>query len=240
VQANDDDDHDRGGEATTAVTTPWRPPVANHGMPSRDRTLHAPFLHRVSVPPSGPRNDRVTAAALPAREARRWVRLGMTTVLIALDESPNAVAVASAALRVFGPDASYLAINVAETTPRWTSRPLLWGGVYGYPYYNPYAGDPYLDVDPEPARGVESALAGAERAADETAAQAGVPAEPLGDIGDAADAIISAARDHRADVIVLGASDKKWWQRVLDGSVSRQVMNEARRPVLVVPHPEPE
>jgi nucleotide-binding universal stress UspA family protein len=157
----------------------------------------------------------------------------MTVVLLALDESDAALEAARQAHRLFGSDATYLAMNVAEASPAWGSEPAVRGAVYPYPYGAPY---PLVEEEmvPEP-----ETLDAAREHAHELAEAAGVEADPVGDFGDPTIAILAAAEQHEVDVIVVGATEKGWWRRMIDGSVANDLVRESTRPVLIagrVPH----
>lgn len=167
----------------------------------------------------------------------------MTNVLMAIDETPESKRAAEVAAACFGPEATYLAIYVDEQHPLggplWGSG-LGWGGVYAYPlwYQSSYrtgaageTGDESVGVGT-----VEGAQAQAER----LAAEVGVVAEPLGDVGDPATAIVNAARQHDVDVIVVGAHNRNWFSKLLYGSTSDNVLDEADIPVFVVPGEHPD
>ena len=85
----------------------------------------------------------------------------------------------------------------------------------------------------DPTDSPESAVAEMQAAAD-TAKSAGVSAELVRAIGDAAEAIVKAAEQNDADLIVVGARERGWMQRVLDHSVSQDVARHARCDVLIV------
>lgn len=155
----------------------------------------------------------------------------MVTVLLAIDEGEHSIHAAEKARALFGDTATYLAVNVADRPVLWASSAVAWGGVYPYaPPYPLVAGDVATDY-------FDDAEDDARRTAQEAAAAAGVAAEPIGDVGDAPTAILDAAEEHGADVIVVGASEKGWWRRLVEGSVAQQVIRESNLPVLVV-HPE--
>lgn len=161
----------------------------------------------------------------------------MTNVLMAIDESQESKRAAEIAVACFGPEAHYLVIYVDEKYPlggpMWGSG-IGWGGVYAYPvmYHDSYraeageTGDASMDVGT-----VEGAQAEAER----LAAELGVVAEPVGDVGDPATAIVKAARQHGVDVIVVGAHNRNWFSKLFAGSTSDDVLNDANVPVFVVP-----
>lgn len=155
--------------------------------------------------------------------------LPMTLVLVALDESEASIAAARQARELFGEDASYLAVNVAESAPAWAAAPAAWGAVYPYPYAAPY---PLI----EEAVGApdDEVIADARETAEELAGQAGIDdAAALGEIGDPADAILDAADTHHVDVIVVGSTHKNWWHRLIAGSVSTDLARRSTRPVLI-------
>lgn len=150
----------------------------------------------------------------------------MTTVLLAVDETDESIDAVRQARSLFGSDATYLAVNVAENTPTWAPVPMAWGGVYPYPFAARY---PVVETETEAASGADAAQARAE----DVTAQAGVVAAAVGDVGDPSEAILDAAEAHDADVIVVGASDKGWFRRLFEGSVSRSVLEHSPVPVLV-------
>ena len=61
-----------------------------------------------------------------------------------------------------------------------------------------------------------------------------VPDETIVEVGDPVSTIIDAAITHDVDLIVVGAHDKGFLQRVFTGSVSQDVVRNAPTPVLVV------
>jgi nucleotide-binding universal stress UspA family protein len=53
--------------------------------------------------------------------------------------------------------------------------------------------------------------------------------------GDFADAILEAAKDLKADVIVIGSHSRKWLENVVMGSVTEKVLHHTLIPLLIVP-----
>lgn len=151
----------------------------------------------------------------------------MVTVLLAVDESPESENAARRAGELFGPGANYLAVNVAEYPVAWYPTPMAWGGVYAF-------AAPYPLVEEELGASADDERREARDVAAAAATHADVRADAVGVTGDPVTAILQAADEHRADVIVVGASDKSWWQRLFEGSVSADVAKRARRPVLLV------
>lgn len=169
----------------------------------------------------------------------------MTHVLIAVDDTESSVVAAKTAHRLFGDAADYTVISVAETAPvYWGNDPLGAGMVY--PLTIPAAGaaggmplalgghetagaqrHPSDDVEP-------TQIDIAEQTAQDVVAQAGLhEARPVGDLGDPAETIVSAAEEYGADVIVVGSHEHGWLGRLFSSSVSEQVVRKADTPVLV-------
>lgn len=151
----------------------------------------------------------------------------MTTILLAMDDSETSRHAATSAHQLFGPDATYLAIYVADD-PVATSS-LTWGSVYGYPHgWTPDAIEELADAS----------TAVVDRARNEAAEQAeesGVEAAPIGAVGDPPHAIARAAREHAVDAIVVGHHHRGWFASVFDPSIVDDVIDLADVPVVVVP-----
>lgn len=154
----------------------------------------------------------------------------MTRILIAVDGSDLDHVSVSTAHRLFGDDAQYLAVNVSEEPPPRTAFvPVPYGFVYPYHEDVPTASD----AAGNPIHRAEDV---ARRAADE----AGLDnVEVIGEVGDAAEVIVSAAARNHCDVIVVGSHDRGWLSRLVNPSVSGEVVHSSSIPVLVVKPPEP-
>jgi nucleotide-binding universal stress UspA family protein len=162
----------------------------------------------------------------------------MTTVLLAVDESEASMEAARRARELFGTDATYLAVNVAERVPTWTAQPMPWGAVYPFPLQ---AAAPMVAVPGEATIDADGPTAPADAArdtAETVSAAVGVDAAAIGEVGDPASAILDAAASHGADVIVIGSTHKGWWRRLFEGSVSRDVVRESPLPVLLIGEPD--
>lgn len=144
---------------------------------------------------------------------------------------------ARVAHRLFGDDAQYLVVNVSDSL----ANGMAWGYVYpivppiaAYPVMMPVGDASLGDVRPG-NDGSESAVEHAERRAADVADQAHLgDAETMGEVGDAANAIIVAADEHKADVIVVGSHERSWFDKLMRASVAKRVLDEATVPVLVV------
>ncbi len=65
-----------------------------------------------------------------------------------------------------------------------------------------------------------------------------VPADFAGVVGEPAQAIVAAADEHDADLIVVGTREPGFVERLLGGSVSQGVARRAHRDVLIVHSPQ--
>ena len=164
----------------------------------------------------------------------------MTQVLIAVDESEQALNAARVAYSLFGDGATYTVVNVADESPMiWGGDSLMWG--VGYPVLMAPSG--LVGVAPRPTAGagapvpeVDSApIDAAMQVALDVATEAELPnPQVVGEVGDPARAILEAARHHGADVIVVGSHDRGWVTRLFGPSVTDSVVKEAEIPVLIV------
>jgi nucleotide-binding universal stress UspA family protein len=148
-------------------------------------------------------------------------------ILVAVDESEGARRAAEFTNEFFGVlDVETLVLNVAATPVPWF--PGVGGGVVG-----PYA---WRQVPVgAPGEPVAELMIEARDQAGHVAAASGVEdADPIAEVGDPVDAIRATAVAEDVDLIVVGTSDKGWWRRLLEGSVSDALVRSAECPVLVV------
>lgn len=158
----------------------------------------------------------------------------MTRVMIAVDGSDLDARLVEAALDLFGRDARYWAVNVhPSVTPpppgALAPVPGMYGGAFvGYGVAYPFTPSRPGELDEERS----SVLHDAARAAAEAAGidDAAVVAET----GDPPTAILSAAHRHDVDVIVVGSRDRSWWSKLVEPSVSSDVIEGSPIPVLVI------
>ncbi|MBK8259309.1 MAG: universal stress protein [Polyangiaceae bacterium] len=47
--------------------------------------------------------------------------------------------------------------------------------------------------------------------------------------------VLGEAREHNADLVVVGTRKRTWFDRLVAGSVAEQIVNRAKRSVLVTP-----
>ena len=164
----------------------------------------------------------------------------MTHVLIAVDDTEGSVVAARTAYNLFGDRADYTVISVAEQEPVYWGDDVALGRGLVYPLAVPPVGTGMAATMPLAVRPADDALDlptpvdVAAQQADHVVAEAGLHhAKPIGDTGDAADAIIAAARNYDADVIVVGTHEHGWFDRLFTHSVGEKVVRKADVPVLV-------
>jgi nucleotide-binding universal stress UspA family protein len=151
----------------------------------------------------------------------------MPLILVAVDTSEGSRRASEFVDRFFaGMDATIKAVNVARTPPGMATAPP-YGAVYTWPWWP--------GVSEREREAFDEALA-EERQAGETVAYTQAPADADIDVvfGEAVDAISAAAEEENADLIVVGANDKGFLERLMTGSVSEDLAREAPRPVLIV------
>ena len=149
----------------------------------------------------------------------------MKRVLIAVDATPESHDAARFAHGLFGTDAEYLVLTVADT-----------GAMLGtaLPLADPLLSGAGAYVDPEVAREtVEHAIHDAEATAAETAQEVD-DAETIVESGPPADVICRVAEERAVDLIVIGSHDRNWFSRLITPSVRNHVIDHAPCPVLVV------
>jgi nucleotide-binding universal stress UspA family protein len=166
----------------------------------------------------------------------------MTQVLIAVDDSESSIKIARIAYALFGDSAGYIVVNVADQTPIvWGGDALAWG--VGYPIMMTSVAPPEIvGKGSDPASESDGAAAVIDNAPIDAAIQvarvvadeAHLPTpQVVGEVGDPATAIITAAHHHKADVIVVGSHERSWFSSLFAPSVAGAVVREADIPVLI-------
>ena len=147
-------------------------------------------------------------------------------LLVALDDSDASKRVADFVNRFFVDlgDVEVLALNVARVPLPWFPAGGYGVGAVVWPVW-PAGSD----------NTVEELAAQAETRGERALRASGVESdEELVEHGDPVDVIRRSAQEHDADLVVVGTSDKGWWRRLLEGSVSHGLVHHAEVPVLVV------
>ncbi len=148
-------------------------------------------------------------------------------MLVAIDESEVSGRVTEFVSRFFaGSDVEVLALNVARVP-----LPLYPGVSYGM--VSPYI---WAGVYPESLSGSPDQLADEGVARGKRIIEASGIAEDdaIVEIGDPVETIMKVAREQDVDLVVIGATKKSWWDRLLQGSVSSDLVHEGTRPILLV------
>jgi nucleotide-binding universal stress UspA family protein len=148
----------------------------------------------------------------------------MPNVLIALDDSEASERVEKFAERFFAVGEYTLsAVSVALAPVSWIPPATPFGFVY--PWSLETQSDIAAEMEGAAAERAESVVATANVDADET----------LTKIGDPVQAILDAADEVDADLLVVGSNHKGFFERLVFGSVSDQILKDTDRPVLPVP-----
>lgn len=148
----------------------------------------------------------------------------MRNVLVALDDSEASERVATFVDDFFaGGDFKVTAVSVALMPVAWIPPATPFGFVYAW---GP-ATRMVLAADQErvPLARAETTVESSDLDADET----------LTKIGDPVQSILDAAEETNADVIVVGSNNKGFFERLVFGSVSDQILKDPDRPILLVP-----
>jgi nucleotide-binding universal stress UspA family protein len=158
----------------------------------------------------------------------------MARLLIAYDashESRRAVRAAGA----LHPGAEAVVLNVAESPAR--IAPL---GSAGVPIVGPGAPPPPPEHILESERQAESMAQETAEEGVREAQAAGLNAQPATAWGAGAStivqAILDAAEEHGADLVVVGSRGRSGIKAAFLGSVSNGIVQQAQLPVLVIPH----
>lgn len=148
----------------------------------------------------------------------------MRRILVAVDESDASKRAATFVDGFFRrDDVALTAVNVARSPIAWMP-PAPWGTVYAWPYTDADGGALQDALNRQAREGEAVAAAQAPHDADVEVV-----------FGETVEAILTAADDENADLIVVGSNDKGLLRRLFEGSVSEQVTRRSTRPVLVVP-----
>lgn len=155
----------------------------------------------------------------------------MRHILLAVDESDASQRAAEFVDRFFKDgDVTVIAVNVAQQPIPWGPRahgwvpPAPYGGAYAWP--GSYLRDESAaDEEPPPEERKARAVA---------ASQAPEGSDIDVALGDPVDAIAAVAEERDVDLIVVGSTDKSFWQRWFGRSVSEELARQTPRPVLIV------
>jgi nucleotide-binding universal stress UspA family protein len=149
----------------------------------------------------------------------------MRRVLVALDDTEASERAAHFVNEFFdGLDVEVLGISVAEVPRTWIPESVGFGAVY-----------PWGFAGGVPPEALTAGLAAAEDHAEQTLRRTELEAdERIVERGDPVEAINAAAEAQDVDLVVVGSHDKGIVDRLIEGSVSHELVRKARRPVLIV------
>ncbi len=136
-------------------------------------------------------------------------------VLIGVDDSQESRHAVDTAFQYFGSKAEYLVVSVGERSPFYSA--LFPGGMV------------------RSAAQIKEQFAAAE-AAGKSTGDPDIRIE-LGTsfgVGNAGKDLCRIATNHNVDIVVIGSHDKSVWERLLDPSVGRYIIDHAPCPVVVV------
>jgi nucleotide-binding universal stress UspA family protein len=146
-------------------------------------------------------------------------------VLIAADETDGALRCAATAERLF-PGAEFFVVHVGDDP---ATSAVSWGAAF--PVAMPMMLYPPVAQMSAPDEVVHDAR---DRAAEVAELAHLDDAGSIGTLGDTAEATLRAARTHDVDVVVVGSHERSWFARLINGSVTNDVVKQAHRPILVV------
>ena len=139
-------------------------------------------------------------------------------VLIGVDDSAESRHAVDTAFNFFGSDADYLIVSVGEQMPFYSAS---------------FAGGSAIS-SVNLVEQFDNAADNAKRNAVDAATTLPLDAEIAVEVGNVGQALCDLAAEHGVGVIVIGSHDKSVWERLLDPSVGRYLIDHAPCSVVVV------
>ena len=151
----------------------------------------------------------------------------MKKVLIALDYNPTAQKVAEVGFSMAK------SMNAEVTLLHVITDPVF----YSTSGYSPIMGyNGYEDMSPIQLESVDGLKNASLQYLDKSREYLGDKSiQTIVKEGDFAETILEAAKELRADVIVIGSHSRKWLENVVMGSVTEKVLHHTSIPLLIVP-----
>ena len=151
----------------------------------------------------------------------------MKKVLIALDYNPTAQKVAEVGFSMAKSMNSEVILLHVITDPVF----------YSTAGYSPIMGfNGYMDMGPVQLDSVDGLKNASLQYLDKSREHLGDKSiQTIVKEGDFAEAILEAAKELKADVIVIGSHSQKWLENIVMGSVSEKVLHHTSIPLLIVP-----
>lgn len=151
----------------------------------------------------------------------------MKKVLIALDYNPTAQKVAEVGFSMANSMKAEVILLHVITDPV----------LYSTAGYSPIMGfSGYMDMSPVQLDSVDALKNASLQFLDKSREHLGDKSiQTIVKEGDFAEAILGAAKELKADVIVIGSHSRKWLENVVMGSVTEKVLHHTLIPLLIVP-----
>ena len=151
----------------------------------------------------------------------------MKKVLIALDYNPTAQKVAEVGFSMAK------SLNAEVILLHVITDPVF----YSTTGYSPIMGfNGYMDMGPVQLDSVDGLKNASLQYLDKSREHLGDKSiQTIVKEGDFAEAILEAAKELKADVIVIGSHSQKWLENIVMGSVSEKVLHHTSIPLLIVP-----
>lgn len=143
-------------------------------------------------------------------------------VMIAVDNSESAHAVAESAVAVFGAAVEYTVVSI--------------GSELALESMSMFAGQPMMFAFDNPEY-LHDTRAASEEIVDEVAEDLHLPdVHRVADVGPPGPSICALAEDRNVDIIVVGGRERGWLSRLVDPSVTKYIVEHAPCHVLVLRH----
>ncbi len=151
----------------------------------------------------------------------------MQRVLIALDYDPTAQKVAEAGFSLASTmGAEVILMHVVEDPLHYSPEKTF--TVMGFAGYN--------DLPPKVLKNVSELEKESQKFLDKSKHHLADPKiKTLVKVGKLAESILDAAKEVKADVIILGSHSRKWMENIVMGSVTEEVLYKSTIPVFIVP-----
>ena len=151
----------------------------------------------------------------------------MKKILIALDYDPTAQKVAEAGYALAKAMSAEVMLLHVVADPEY----------YSLTQYNPIMGfTGYMDIGPLQLDMIAGLKKSSQLFLDKSKQHLGDESiKTLVKEGEFADAIIEAAKEQHANIIVIGSHSKRWLEKILMGSVTEKVLSLSTLPLLIIP-----
>lgn len=151
----------------------------------------------------------------------------MKKVLIALDYNPTAQKVAETGYTLAR------ALKAEVTLLHVITDPVF----YTTTDFSPIMGyNGFVDVTPAVLESIEGLKDASLQYLDKTRQHLGDSSIRTSVVeGEIAEAILDTAKDMHADVVVMGSHSQKWLENILMGSATKEVLNQSKVPLFIIP-----